>query len=231
MNNNYPLTKILRSLALGRIRGTIIKLPLFFFATLCMNTQVKAQIPLDHTLSVGLSFGANHITGSKIAVGGKKISPLNLQANARYLFNDLLGLSGHYAYNGFSQESGTPKYGFHRVVIEGIVNLNLGEAFNLYDFDLYLHAGGGPSLSSPTKDKMFVVMGGLTPEYRINKKWAIKGDVSYVFNTGQNFDFTGVYLGETNGKANNEGGNVMNYSLGLQFYIGADNRKSGRYFF
>ncbi len=230
MNNNYLFTKPLGYFT-RRMHLQIAKLTVFFFVTLFLYTPIQAQIPADHTLSVGFSYGVNKVTGTKMAFGKNRITPMQIQADARYLFNDLFGLSGHYAYSGFSQTNGAAANGFHRVVLEGIVNLNIAEAFNIYDFDLYLHAGGGPSLSSLKKDKMFVVMGGLTPEYRINNKLAIKGDLSYVHKMKQNFDFAGVYLGEKNGRAINESSNVMNYSIGLQYYIGTDNRRSGRYFY
>lgn len=210
MKNNYLSTK---------------SITLFILGFLFLSTAAQAQLLNKENLSFGLSYGANQVLGDKVAVGKGNFSPQNIQVDARYLFNEVIGLSGHYAYSGFSQNSGTDAYGFHRVVLEAIVNLNVGEAFNSNNFNLYAHAGGGPSISSRNKDKMLVFMGGLTPEYRISDKWAVKGDVSYVNYTKQNYDFTGTYIDKKH-----DSSNLLNYSIGLQFYIGAGEGRSARYY-
>lgn len=193
-------------------------------AVLLISTQVNAQKPSEDKVSVGLSYGASQILGAEIPIGKDAFSPRHIQVDARYFFRPLIGVAGQYGYSGFNQNSEIDAFGFHRIALEGI--LSLGEVFKFEsDFDLFTHAGGGLSLSSREKDKMITFMVGLTPEYRISNQLAVKGDVSYINNRKQYNDYTGTTLAPNLRGA----GNLMNYSIGFQFYFAATKHGSIRY--
>lgn len=193
-------------------------------AFLLISTLALAQSKPTDNVSVGISYGANQILGRKIPFGKQVFSPRHIQVDARYFFRTGIGVSGHYAYSGFSQIKGNEAFGFHRFALEGMVSV--AELLKWRsNFDFYAHAGGGLTFSSRENDKMITLMVGLAPEYRISERFAVKADISYINNRKQYNDYTGETLA-----SNLRGtGNLMNYSVGLQYYFAERKRDAKRY--
>lgn len=188
---------------------------------LVLTNGVKAQGPNFYKKwSAEVSYGATHLLTPKSGMNlANHISPQYLKAELRYMFNPIVGLSGHYAHTSLVKlgDYDMNRYVGHRVGLEGVLHLG-----NLLHFDgdglyqyvnLLLHGGAGVSITDDS-DQMLSITAGISPQVRLSKKMALKLDASYVANLKQNKGYRGEQFAEE------KTGQLLNYSIGLQYYFG-----------
>ena len=193
-----------------------------------LTNSVKAQRSNFYKKwSAEVSYGATHLLTPKSGMNlANHISPQFLKAELRYMFTPVIGLSSHYAHTSLVKlgDYDTDRYASHRLGLEGVLHLG-----NLLHFDgdglyqyvnILVHSGAGISITNDS-DQMLSIMAGISPQVRLSKKVALKLDASYVANLKQDLGYRGEELTSIEtGKAVQKTGQLLNYSIGLQYYFG-----------
>ena len=172
------------------------------FGTALLQAQVVNRS------SLGLSIGGHdgmHNTLHTTRIYGFS----HYEANYRYMLNNRIGLKFDVGFDNFKFKDGHPNTQALRFSIQPTFNLT--DLLHFDDFSkrlgLQLHVGGGYAamwnktlLSGPAElfsvhegsvDEMLQGIIGLTPQFKINEKLSITGDISFMANIRQNngFDF------------------------------------------
>lgn len=125
---------------------------------------------------------------------------------ANYELNELWGLRGTYAYNGFEHKNhSSQKLTLHKLMAEA--TLNLGNAFSsgygFSAFNVIAHAGLGMSMGENKnysgKDWMANFQIGVMPTYKISEKVRLLLDLVYVVNFDHDFPYGDVASGKFTG--------------------------------
>jgi len=176
---------------------------------------------------------------------GDYIGFKHLDIGARYMINEQLGVKFSYAYNRFENRL-DKKFGntYHRIGVEGVVNfsktLNFSSEF-IKTNALLIHSGIGVSYAYPDVLKKYKKTGffsfGLTPNqnfdkmyeqigniiigctylYKLSDSFALSADSTYIANYMHQYNYNGELLYKEYKKVI---GGFMNFSIGIQFYIG-----------
>lgn len=147
------------------------------------------------------------------------------QVAARYMFNPKWGLRAYFGYNRFTNSN--KGLSMKRIGGEGVLNIsNIAEnesaAPILRNFRLLGHVGGGlgfdKSLISGRRgtDKVLNIQLGLTALYKLNNRFALSGDITYVHSFKMFYDFNGTEI-----KDEGSGGFGM-FNIGLVYYLGGN---------
>jgi OOP family OmpA-OmpF porin len=182
-------------------------------------------------LSVGLNYGINGVISAPVDVNTSNSHHIGL--NTRYMFNTNLGLMLGLGYDLFPTSEGTATTNqYASLNIQGVYNI--GSLFKLPSkrFGLLLHAGGGvatmwnkdfgsDNATDPYikgNDDIITLNVGLTPQFKINDRFSVNIDLAYAFNLEQDRSFNWSYVTENNR------GSFYTASVGLTYYIGANDR-------
>lgn len=139
---------------------------------------------------------------------------------AQYKLNDIWGVRGTYAYNGF-QHRDESEYGLkiHKLMAEATFSiLRAAESDLASTFDVGAHAGLGLSFGSSESqsgtDMMANFQIGLMPVYQITEKFSVHLDAAYVVNFKQDYGFHGLQAKAAN-KGTTGGYFVANIGVGF----------------
>ncbi len=150
-------------------------------------------------------------------------------ANVRYMFNNRVGLmlDGGYDFFNFKDFPGNTHY--VRTSLQGVVNAGDILRFDTWTKRLGLLVHGGAGMSNmwqkgqldntPLFDKsddMISFIFGATPQFKVNERFAINADLSFIFHAGQDHTYDFRHANTRNGID----GYMLNLSVGAVFYLG-----------
>lgn len=200
------------------------KSPFVLFFVLLFAAAVSAQEIGYNRFSVEVSTGIHIPNSPKNDISNSDFVAFNqFQVAGRYMFSEKFGAKGHFAYNHFINSNNSNEgVGASRMGLEGV--MNVGKVLNINyrireKVGLLLHAGAGITFANPISEggveRMGNLMGGLTAQVKLSKRFALMADATYVANLSQHYDFNGAAL---NPKTNS--GGFLNVSLGLSYTFG-----------
>jgi len=207
--NNYKISFVKKSTSI---------LVLFFFSTFLHSNAQEGYNKMSVDLNYGLSIPIKPETINR----SKYISFSHVNAGFRYMWNEKWGVKLSYTHDEF--ENGTKGLVIHQLGAEGVLNVVkvLGYRNPAKRFGLLAHAGLGLSLGKPKPNNASDFMGnidlGLIPQVRLSKRIAINGDITYTANVKQSYDMKGELLSSATGI----NGGMLNVSIGLSIYLGAE---------
>ncbi len=173
-------------------------------------------------LAIDFGVGGSNVLSPDFSKGFKApfIDPLSVRLGTRYMFNKVFGLSWVLGYDNFgSKKSSVVDFHTHNIssTIQGYVNMT-----NLYNFSefsdkfgLLFHAGAGLSMmhgKGKGIDNVISLVGGLTPQYKINNKISLNLDLGFNFNLKQSRTFDMYTATTATGLANNFGYGTIGFS-------------------
>lgn len=157
------------------------------------------------------------------------------ELNSRYMFNNRVGLKFDAGFDNFKFTDGHPATSALRISVQPTFNLT--DLLHMNDFTtrwgMLLHMGGGYAtmwnktlLSGPRElfsanegsvDEMLQGIIGLTPQFKVNERLSINGDISFMGNIRQNngFDFEAMPV-----KGGGFSGYYATATVGFSYYIG-----------
>ena len=180
--------------------------------------------------SIGFSIG-NHFGINNQGSSARIFIPSHLNFNYRYMFNNKVGLMSNFGYDRFSFKNNATPSNYYRISIETSVNLReiLGFSEFVEHFGALAHAGLGVSgmwskniatqniYKKTNFDQLLHITLGLTPRYRINNKYCVHVDLTYLTNLNQDFTYdTRTILKPKEGFT----GSFLNFSAGVTMSIG-----------
>ena len=199
---------------------------LFIILALLFGGVLKAQESNFNRFSVEITTGIHIPISPTIGVSRSKyVAFKQFQLAGRYMFSEKYGIKGHYAYNHFNDPNNTTiGIGLNRFGLEGVVNI--GRLFNV-DYTirekvgLLFHGGLGLTFAKPIAENSVDHMGnlllGFTGEIKLNNRFSMLGDVTYVTNLSQQFGYNGIRLDPDNGS---QSGSFVNVSIGIMYSLG-----------
>ena len=149
----------------------------------------------------------------------------------RYMFNNRFGLKLDLGYNMLQEgDNSLPfKSSYKRASLQGVANLGSILKFETWTntFGVLFHAGAGYSRLDATEpidlestDQMLNVIVGISPQIKLGEKMALTTDVSLIGNARQDYSWDGTGVSTRRGW----NGYMMNFSLGLNFYLGKNEK-------
>lgn len=210
------------------MRQTVLTIILLFFLT---NSAISQGY--NNRWSIELNPGvSNAVKPYTTGYWSNTIGLYHISAGTRFMFNNKYGLkwdigfdrirhdkTSWYNNTGVS-EPFTSKYA--RTSVQFV--LDIGRLLQFENFSektsLLMHTGGGMSWLwskvNPETDKMVNFMFGLAPQYKINERFSITTDVSFVWHIYQQ------YTWDMYNSVFNRGfdGFYANGTIGLNFYLG-----------
>lgn len=146
------------------------------------------------------------------------------QISGRYMISNKYGLKAHYGYNKFDDPNDSENgITFHRIGLEGVANINRLLEVNPAGrrrFNLLAHGGVGLSFAKANlgngTDHIGNILLGLTGEIKLNNRFSLLGDVTYLANFRQHTYFDGKSLPNNDYKT----GSFVNVSLGIMYSFG-----------
>jgi OOP family OmpA-OmpF porin len=171
------------------------------------------------------------------------VSPtLNLghaDLGVRYMFNEKFGAKLDYGFGSFQQSKDTKAFDtkYFRLNLQGVANV--GRIMNFESVSskigMLFHMGAGIGVVNPElnrwndfNDKVYTLIFGFTPQYKLSEKVALVGDVSTMLNGRQSITFDGSTAVTANtmpNAATNNGhygpnANWWTGTLGVNIYLG-----------
>ncbi len=155
---------------------------------------------------------------------------------ARYMFNNRFGLKLDFGYSTLKEGSESLPFesNYYRTSLQGVANIGSVLKFETWTntIGLLFHAGGGYSQLSPKKpfeldsnDGMMNIIAGFTPQIRLGNSVALTTDLSVIGNVGQN----NTWDGTENTVNRGFDGMMVNFSAGLTFYLGKNEKHADWY--
>lgn len=157
------------------------------------------------------------------------------ELNSRYMFNNRVGLKFDAGFDNFKFTDGHPATSALRISVQPTFNLT--DLLHMNDFTtrwgMLLHMGGGYAtmwnkalISGPRElfkaeegsvDEMLQGIIGITPQFKVNERLSINGDISFMGNIRQNngFDFEAMPV-----KGGGFSGYYATATVGFSYYIG-----------
>ena len=202
-------------------------IPLLFFAIKTIN--IDAQIGFNSS-SFSISLG-NHFAVENQGSVTRVFRPSHINLNYRYMFNNKFGLMSTLGYDRFSFKNNVTSSNYYRLSIETSVNLReiLGFSEFVENFGTLAHAGIGISglwsdniansdiFKKTNFDQLLHFTFGLTPKYKINNKFSVHIDLTYITQLKQDFSYdTRTLIKPKEGIS----GGFVNFSAGVTMSIG-----------
>lgn len=209
----------------------MIKQTFFIVLALSLSTKLSAQNDFNK-LSVGASIGS-HDGMAPTTSATKSYQLHHYGVNARYMLNNRFGVMADLGYDLFDFEgSAGNNTNYVRTSIQAVVN-----AADILRFDswcpkagLLIHGGAGisnmwqkdlytDSVNRPlfdNSDDMTNFIFGITPQYKINDRFSVNADLSFIFHGRQSYKFD---FSERNLR-HGIGGYFLNTSIGVTYAIG-----------
>ncbi len=182
--------------------------------------------------------GGLHKNGKPMAAGYSTPTPGfgQVSLGTRYMLNNRFGAKLDFGYSTFQEEKDYPEFksNYYRVSLQGVANLGSVLNFETWTntIGLLAHAGAGYSqlsakepIDRANNDQMLHVIAGLTPQLRLGNNVAITADLSAISNMRQDITWDGT-------SSMTEGGFdglVINFSAGLTFYLGSNEKHADWY--
>lgn len=145
---------------------------------------------------------------------------------ARYMMNNRFGVKLSFGYNTFEDgDNSLPfKSDYFRGSVEGVVNLTSLLGFESWTKNIGLLAHGGVGYSvlkakepvDKGNDQMMHAIIGITPQIKLSNRIALTTDLSFLTHIRQHYTWDGTAGNPDIGV----GGNLVNLSAGLTFYLG-----------
>jgi len=145
----------------------------------------------------------------------------------RYMFNRYYGVKLNYSYDKFQHKDLSDLHVKYSKVSAEFV-LNLSQVFNFYltpqrFIQIQSHSGFGITFAKPSsisnKERIGNFIIGLNPQFKISDRIGITTDFSYNFIFKQHFNYAGDLI---HPDYDSVSGSFINFSIGLQFYLGAE---------
>lgn len=214
-----------------------LKLPILMIFSILIWTQSTSQALQDfNKFSLEISGGihipitpTDHMDNESAYIGFNQF-----EASGRYMISPEFGLKAYLGFNRFDGgEVGTGEHegvdlynSFTRIGVEGVVNLgdllNFNPRFSKKNAILF-QAGAGLTFSKSATsegnvDRMGIITVGVKPQRKINERFALFLDLSYVVNLRQHQSFSGVRFDDMNSVV----GGFSNLGIGIAFYLGSN---------
>ncbi len=201
--------------------------------------------------SIEAGYGFNiPITPKDDITASDYILPNHIDLGVRYMFDEYFGFKLHYANDRFrDKKNKNIGNGYHRLGIEAVYNLSNRLDLLNNNFNILFHAGIGVTYAFPESIRRFKNGGeftfeltpyntkryerignlifGLTPQFRLSDDMALTFDMVYIINTQQQYSYSGELLYINRKKVQ---GNFVNFTVGLQFYLGKERRHADWYY-
>lgn len=194
---------------------------------LLCGLNISAQESRFNNVSLELTTGvhvplspANNISRTKY------IAFKQFQLAGRYMFNQKFGLKAHFAHNTFGNpDDSKMNLKMNRLGLEAVANI--GELLNVdyrirERYGLLFHTGFGLTLAQPStvkgSDKLANVLAGFTGEIKLNDRFTLLGDMTYVGSFKQNYGYNGALI---NANGADESGGFVNVSVGIMYSLGS----------
>lgn len=176
----------------------ILGITLLTTSLFSLHAQEKSSDFLANT-ALELGWGYNVPLSPTDGIKAGDFSGVNsFYLGAHYAIDDLWGVRGSYAYNGFKDKNNSDLgLTFHKFVLESTFNISkaISGGSMQTPFEVLSHAGLGISLGKSElksdSDKMGTVQIGLMPRYNITDKISVHLDANYVVNFSQNYGYHG----------------------------------------
>ena len=185
-------------------------------------------------LSLDLGVGANNVLSPNFTsrYNQTKLDPLSVRVGARYMFNNIFGAAWVLGYDNISSSKTSVDFQTHNISSTIQAYASLTNLFNFSEFTdnfgLLLHTGAGLSRlqgkfnNQNTHDNVITFVGGITPQYVINKNLTFNLDLGFNFNMMQSRKFDLASNSDVNGLSHNFGYGT----LGVSYYgIGKNKSK------
>lgn len=177
--------------------------------------------------------GGLHKPARPLAAGYYTATPSfgQFSLGTRYMFNNLIGAKldlGYYSLK--NDDNSLPfKSTYLRASLQGVVNVGSLLQFQSWtsSIGLLAHGGAGYSRLSAKEpidrdktDQMLNMIVGLTPQLKLSERIVLTGDVSLIGNTRQDYTWDGTGSSKKRGFD----GYMMDFSVGLTFYLGKNEK-------
>jgi OOP family OmpA-OmpF porin len=194
---------------------------------LCAVTA-HAQEKNFNQFSIELSFGLNSPLSPSDNSGydvGEFGGFRHFDIGGRYMFNRYYGVKMNFSYDKFQHKDlDELSVAYKKISAEFV--LNVSQALNFYltperIIQIQTHSGFGITFAKPASisnnERIGNLIIGVNPQVKISERIAITTDFSYNFIFKQHFDYAGNLI---NPDYEGVTGSFINFSLGLQFYLG-----------
>ena len=185
-------------------------------------------------LSLDLGIGANNVLSPNFTsrYNQTRLDPLSVRVGARFMFNNIFGAAWVLGYDNISSSKSSLDFQTHNISSTLQAYASLTNLFNFSEFTdnfgLLLHTGAGLSRLQGkfndlnTHDNVITFVGGITPQYVINKNLTFNLDLGFNFNMMQTKKFDLASNSDVSGLAHNFGYGT----LGVSYYgIGKNKSK------
>lgn len=190
-------------------------------STLTYSQKAYNQFSVD--VNYGLALPVTSIPDGKSASDFLGFSHFII--GARYMIIPEIGFKLSYNYGKFQDKNFKENnFSYNKYELQAYSNLVYlfdfqGEFWN--KFGLLAHTGGGVTYANPSgasnNERIGNFIIGLTPQYKISKKFALSTDFSYVVTLKQHFDTDGDLI---NPDYKSESRGYFYFTVGLNYYIG-----------
>ncbi len=203
------------------LRTRIVVLVFLFF-----GFKTFAQEPNFSRFSAEITTGVHVPLAPTEGISRSKyIAFKQFQLSGRYMFTDKFGLKGHYAFNRFANPKNNDMgITMHRVGLEAVGNVGklLNVNYRLRErYALLMHTGVGVTFANPSSvsgtDHIGNFLIGFTGEVKLNDRFSLLGDITYLRNFKQNYGYNGQLL---NKDFDPEPASFVNVSIGLMVSLG-----------
>jgi len=199
----------------------IVLLSIFF----CCHTATS-QIERYNRFSLAVGTGV-HVPLSPTPYQGRSnyAGFGRFEIAARYMFDRVSGVRLQYSMDRFSVNDNTKNGNtFNKIGLEGTYSIAklLKLPYRVLDkFNVHAHAGIGITFASPESTNGVEHIGNITigimPQYRISSKLAVYGDLAYVVNLKQHYNYNGDLLDPNYESVT---GGFITLRIGLQLSLG-----------
>ena len=185
-------------------------------------------------LSFDLGIGATNVLSPNFTsrYNQTTLDPLSVRVGARFMFNNIFGAAWVLGYDNISSSKTSLDFQTHNISSTLQAYASLTNLFNFSEFTdnfgLLLHTGAGLSRLQGkfnevnTHDNVITFVGGITPQYVINKNLTFNLDLGFNFNMMQTKKFDLASNSDVSGLAHNFGYGT----LGVSYYgIGKNKSK------
>ncbi|MDB4280258.1 hypothetical protein N9863_01425 [Flavobacteriaceae bacterium] len=198
-----------------------------------LTSFAHAQRNYSNKFSLETSFGLNYpIAPTNFATPidgdpgiGEFAGPKHFDIGARYMISSLFGFKVSYGYDRFQYAGSNFATDFYRGSFEAVFNTT--DLFDIYynrrrTMQIQLHGGVGLSAAlsqtDTETDNIVHLIFGVRPMFKLSDRFALTTDLSYLLNFKQDYGYSGVSFTDTLPRGFT--GGYVNFSVGLNFYIG-----------
>jgi OOP family OmpA-OmpF porin len=187
-------------------------------------------------LSLDLGIGACNVLSPNFTerYNQSKLDPVSIRVGARYMFNNIFGAAWVLGYDNISSSKTSLEFQTHNISSTLQAYANLSNLYNFSEFTdnfgLLLHTGAGLSTlqgkidNENAHDYLITFVGGITPQYVINKNLTFNLDLGFNFNMMQTKRFDLASNSNVAGLSHNFGYGTLGVS-----YYGIGKRKSNKH--